>query len=86
MTTIWKYELEITDRQDIKMPGEAKILSAGLDPSGVPCVWAMVQPGAIERRFSVHIVGTGNPAENAVGERFVGSFVQGPFVWHVFVN
>jgi hypothetical protein len=86
MTTIWKFPIEITDRQELNMPGEAKILSVGLDPSGVPCVWAMVQPGKTERRFHVHIVGTGNPAESAVGQRFVGSFVQGPFVWHVFTD
>ena len=84
--TIWKFPLEITDRQDIKMPGEPKILSVGLDPKGVPCLWALVQPGNPEWRISVHIVGTGNPAENAVGQTFVGSFVQGPFVWHVFTN
>jgi len=40
--TIWKFPLEITDRQDIKMPGEPKILSVGLDPKGVPCLWALV--------------------------------------------
>jgi hypothetical protein len=38
MTTIWKYELKITDRQEIEMPGEPRILSAGLDAEGVPCL------------------------------------------------
>ena len=85
MTTIWKYELEITDRQEFKMPGIAEVLSAGLDPKGVPCVWAKVQPGSPELCVRLAIVGTGNPMVEATPWKFIGSFVHGPFVWHVFV-
>jgi hypothetical protein len=87
MTTIWKYELKITDYQEIEMPfREPQILSAGLDPKGVPCLWAMVLPGEGKWKVSVRIVGTGNPVDEVVGWKFVNSFVDGPFVWHVFYH
>jgi len=44
----------------------------------------MVRPGEGKWKVSVRIVGTGNPANGVVGWNFVSSFVQVPFVWHVF--
>lgn len=84
MSMIWKYELKVTDDQEILMPAQAKILSVG-NQDGKLCVWALVdteQPIA-PKYFS--IVGTGHPmSEDFPLKRFVGTVIMSPFVWHVF--
>lgn len=83
--TIWKFPIEITDRQTVLMPGESSVLSAGLDPAGEPCLWALVKPGAPEAQVAVRVVGTGHPIDK-IPYRYVGSFVDGHCVWHVFIE
>ena len=85
MKTIYKYPLEITDSQIIKMPINAEILHSGLDPQGTPCVWAAVNTGNADEDQTVWIVGTGNPIPRQA-RRHLGSFVQPPYVWHAFLG
>ncbi len=85
MKTIYKYPIKITDEQEIQMPGEVTVLHAGLDPQGVPCVWAMVDSDLPTGPVSILVIGTGNPMPY-VAHTHLGSFVQGPFVWHVFLG
>ena len=85
MTRIWKYELPIEDVATKVMPAGAEILHVGLDPSGQPCVWALVQENEKMERSNFHIVGTGNPMSDEITHAMhLGSIVQGPSVWHVF--
>lgn len=87
MKTIWKFPLLYTDIQSVSMPLGAQVLSTGLDPQGQLCLWALVDPGAGSNQYrGVAVIGTGNPAHSAQGMRFVGTVVQAPFVWHVFVT
>jgi len=83
MKTIHKYPIAITDRQDVTMPRSAGIVHVGLDPNGHPCIWAMVETGNPMEDVAILIIGTGNPIPDDAGYHF-GSFVQGPFVWHVY--
>jgi len=84
MTTIWKYELEITDEQVIEIPRLSTILSVA-NQGGKLCLWVEVDPSqrTVARHFL--IVGTGHPITvDANLRRFIGSVLIGPFVWHVF--
>jgi hypothetical protein len=85
MKTIYKYPIRITDNQEIQMPINAKAIHAGLDPLGTPCVWATVRADNKMDTVTVYVVGTGNPIP-FMARRHVGSFNQGPFVWHVFIG
>ena len=85
MKTIYKYPIEITDKQEIQMPFGAEVIHAGLDPQGMPCLWATVESANSPEPVLVGVVGTGNPMP-LHAERHVGSFVQGPFMWHVFLG
>lgn len=80
---IWKYELEVTDRQIVRMPVAADLLSVA-NQRGKLCLWAMVDPenpNKVER--DIEIIGTGNSMPE--GRRsFIGTAVIDPFVWHVF--
>jgi len=85
MKTIYKYPIQITDEQEIQMPCDANVIHAGLDPQGTPCLWVEVDTAAPTEPVSVLVVGTGNPMPY-VAHTHLGSFVQGPFVWHVFLG
>lgn len=85
MTTIWKFPLAVTDTQRISMPEGAEILTVQLQNEQA-CLWAIVEPSADkeDRYFEVH--GTGNPIHGDMGveRKYIGTFQQPPFVWHVF--
>lgn len=84
MKTIYKYPLEIKGEQTIKTGGDgANIIHVGLDPMGTPCIWLEVDTLWPYKDLPIYIVGTGNPIPEGRGH--VGSFVQGPFVWHVYI-
>lgn len=83
--TIYKYILQLTDRQVVNMPGGAKILT--VDTQGINlCLWALVDPKVPEepRAFIVH--GTGHPADDLEGTDYVGTaqLHAGALVLHVF--
>lgn len=85
MKTIYKYPLAITDSQVLEIPNGFELIHAGLDPQGVPCVWATVYPGNDINSVTIYIFGTGEqitPAPQA--RKHIGSFVNKAFVWHVF--
>lgn len=84
MKTIWKYVLQLEEKQNFDMPIGAEILSCGLDPMGQISIWAMVDTEKDYIGRQIVIVGTGNPVPT--GLKFIGSVTQGPFMWHIFTN
>jgi hypothetical protein len=80
--TIWKYHIEITDRQIISVQAGAEIVHVGPDNDRVPSVWCLVDPEKPKEELTVFIVGTGMPIPNMT--KYRGSFTDDPFVWHVF--
>lgn len=85
MKAIHKYPISIANEQEIQMPLGAEILHAGLDPQNAPCIWAKVDTDNPIGLVNVHVVGTGHAIEFENGDH-VGSFIQHPFVWHVFAG
>lgn len=84
MKTIYKYPIEITDEQFIDIPRDHEIIRAGLDPAGHVCIWAEIDKSSPTTPVGIYVLGTGHPVpDNAV---HLGSFVQIPFVWHVYTN
>lgn len=88
MKTVYKYPIQIADEQEVSMPYDAKVIHVGLDPQGTPCLWAKVESNNRPEPVRVLVVGTGGPIPYMPyhEERHVGSFTQGPFVWHVFLG
>ncbi len=85
MRQVWKFPIPLEDEFIVSMPVGGKVLSAGLDPQGRLCLWALVYDieAHEERRFCLR--GTGHPIRHE-GEpvHFVDSVRSGPFMWHVF--
>lgn len=80
---VWKFPLD----GGADIPAGARILSVDIDPSGNPCVWALVDPEAPRARRILMVVGTGWPLpDESHAWTFVGTFVQRDqgLVFHVF--
>lgn len=89
MEVIWKFSLQITDRQTVTMPVGANILSVQDQVGGLQ-LWAIVNPDAEREQRVIEIVGTGNPMvdiekENLARFHIATVQVRGvALVWHVF--
>lgn len=86
--TIWKFPLEVTDEQIIEMPMPGQSLSVQIQ-DGIPCLWALVNPGSPRCRVRVQTFGTGNPIdEDSPLGQFVGTYQLqgGSLVFHVFAG
>jgi len=85
---IWKYPVKVNEITEHKIPGNAIWLSAGADPSGVPCVWARHSKCSPGQGRAVRFIAlpTGempNPKSDETYE-FLGRADCGQFVWHIF--
>lgn len=94
-TAIWKYALEVEDRQKILMPKNARILcvqTQAITMLGTktesPCLWAMVDPEEDRRELrEILIAGTGHTRDDlSEFTTYLGTFqlLGGSFVGHVF--
>jgi hypothetical protein len=84
VTTIWKFPVELADRQVVRMPAGAALLTSQYQ-YGRLNLWAEVDPSADLEDRVIAIVGTGNPMPEA--ETVHVATVQqmdGQLVWHVF--
>jgi hypothetical protein len=84
MEKIWKYEIELTDTQEIEMPRNAKILSCQMQWSNT-CIWAKVETGNRMETVTIDVIGTGNPISE-FNREFIDTIQLngGALVFHVF--
>lgn len=79
---IWKFSLELTGWQSLRMPKGAEVLSVR-DQGGNLCLWAICDPGAETCERDFFVVGTGHAVPIDIGT-FIDTVLMGQFVWHVF--
>lgn len=80
---IYKYALDVTDRQDVLMP-DGEILCVQMQ-YGQPMLWVLVDPDAPIVKRVISTYGTGNLIPE--GKRqYIGTYQMsaGTLVWHVF--
>lgn len=80
---IWKFPIEIEHRTSINAPRGAKIIHVGLDPAGTPCAWAECEPLNAKEEIKLCVVGTGQTKPDEATAH-IGSFIHGPFIWHIY--
>lgn len=93
MTTIWKFPLEVTDEQFIKMPKSSMAMTVQVQ-NDVPCLWAMIDKlDALYEpyhAFCIKTVGTGHDFDfiNDFNFTYLGTYqlFDGNFVGHVFIK
>jgi hypothetical protein len=81
-SVIYKYPFEISDEVRLDMPIDAKILCVEVQ-AGVPMMWALVNPRAVNTTRRFRVIGTGHLFDTSYLV-YVTTFQQPPFVWHVF--
>lgn len=82
--TIWKFPFTITDGFTLEIPMPAHIVHVAMQ-GDQPCLWAVVDPEGRKAKASFIIVGTGQEIPPLEMFKFVASFQQPPFVWHLFM-
>lgn len=84
--TIWKFPLDVTDVQDVRMPAGAEVLTVQVQYEA-PVLWAKVDPGNAYEPRRVFIHGTGHKVHPDAAH-YVGTFqmLGGQFVGHVFTE
>ncbi len=86
MRAIWKFPLDITETQDVRMPRGAKILSVQMQ-RGKLVLWAVVDPDKAIQERTFHVFGTGHDFPDWLSvEQHVGTVqdMNGALIWHVF--
>lgn len=94
MSKIFRYELNITDYQKVKLPSISTPLSVAAsrtNPYEKIDFWAIVNDGdpRPDREHEVFIAGTGFPVPAGINvtHKFVGTVISpNNLVWHVFVG
>jgi len=84
MKKIYKYNLYITDQQFIEIPGE--ILSVANQNENI-VLYALVNDNWTPVKYSILIVGTGNPIDDCIRDyKFLGTvpICNDKLMWHVF--
>ena len=85
MKKIYKYKLDITDRQTIDLPRDAKLLDIQVQNSDI-CLWAEIEDDEVTVPALIECFGTGNGIYEDMGvDRFYIATVQKDgFVWHFY--
>jgi len=92
MRKIYKYTIETTDVQTIKVPKLAGVNSFTEQFLKVdvqkekPCIWCLVDTMEEEQEITLHVVGTGNPMPLLSKDNYLGSYMlyNGELVFHLF--
>lgn len=85
VTTIFKYELELTDSQKVKGPGLIP-LSVGVQ-HGLPMLWATVDDDEEDSEYEIIIYGTGNLWTHNLDDLQLIGRIQlhdDHLIWHIF--
>jgi hypothetical protein len=85
MKTIYKYPIEVIGRQAILLPKYAEVLCVQIDnKNGDPHIWCLVETENPLELVEFIIFGTGQEITNKEAMRYIGTFQQSVFVWHLF--
>lgn len=82
---IYKYPIQITDRQIVEMPKQAEILCVQVQRE-VPCLWALVNLDGVMAKRTILVYGTGHPVPDSTQQKYIGTIQLngGSLVFHVF--
>lgn len=89
MITVYKYPIEPSiEKIELSIPGGGPVLSAGLDPMGTLCIWAIANTDEPDEIVTVYCIGTGWTLDWVIEEQdnlnFINTIKQDMYIWHVF--
>jgi hypothetical protein len=81
MKTIYKYVY--TDGMLLELPANARVLHFGRDPQDDYCLWVELSPTELTI-FPRHYYTFGTGHQVPESARYIASYVDKPFVWHIY--
>lgn len=87
MRTIWKYPIEkLMPEVTFEVPLLARPMFVAIDPKlDLICVWVEVRSEEKRReKMTFMVTGTGHQVPTAIF--YLGSVIQGGFVWHFYTD
>lgn len=88
MSVIYKYPLEVTDKQSVNLPKGCQILSVQTQ-FGKPCLWALVDEHEEKEPRIIHTFGTGNEISiDTENLSYISTYQLdgGGLIFHTFVE
>lgn len=86
MRQIWKYPLQVENRQVLELPVGSNILSVQTQ-NRVPCMWVMVDPSEKElEAVELYTIGTGHSIPDDLELTHIDTYQldNGALIFHVF--
>ena len=89
MITIYKYPIQPSAEEiELSIPGGGPVISAGVDPMGDICVWAVANTDEKTVPVNIYCVGTGWSLDWIMEKEdeidLVETVKDGVYMWHVF--
>lgn len=84
---IFKYPIPNESEEvifSLEIPEGSDILRVGLDPQEQACIWCLVSEQLDAERRYFRVVATGEQIVSMKNKRYIGTWNEGPFVWHLF--
>lgn len=78
---IWKYKLDSV-HNEIQIPLDGKVLAVQTQ-NEIPHIWVLVNSDNEVQTRTFTVVGTGHSFDDT-NKKYIGTFQDGPFVWHLF--
>lgn len=84
MKKIFKYPIDLIDKQTIFMPKGAVILTVQIQMNRA-CIWSMVEPDKPNEKRVIRVIGTGHEIQDR-NLKYIGTIQQfdGELILHVF--
>jgi len=85
MKQIWKYFLEVTEKQEIVMPAGAEFLTVQVQRD-IPYIWVCVNPDNELETRQIRIHGTGHNINDCENFKYISTFQMhdGSLIFHAF--
>ncbi len=84
MISIWKFNLQTIDKQEVQMPVGAEILTVQIQ-NGEPCLWARIDTEQLTEARQIAIHGTGHVLPDTT-RKYIGTYqmANATLIFHVF--
>jgi hypothetical protein len=83
MKSIFKYEVPLTDLFTLSLPPGYEVVHFG-EQHGVMYIWVLLNPALREETVEFRLYGTGHIISNPEDKEYIGTCINGEFVWHLF--
>lgn len=81
--TIWKFQLNEEQLQQLEVPSGAQILTANFQDDNL-CIWALVNDEAPREPRYIRLIGTGQVVDMFETKIYINTVFKNGFVFHIF--